>query len=71
MVFKIKSPHEKYKSEQSKDRPLQKEGRSGAMLCLPVTPAVCFVVMVEPENSVYNSMIKKGLTISMKFNKNI
>lgn len=40
MVFKIKSPHEKYKSEQSKDRPLQKEGRSGAMLCLPVTPAV-------------------------------
>lgn len=47
MVFKIKSPHEKYKSEQSKDRPLQKEGRSGAMLCLPVTPAVCFVAMVE------------------------
>lgn len=47
MVFKIKSPHEKYKSEQSKDRPLQKEGRSGAMPCLPVTPAVCFVVMVE------------------------
>lgn len=47
MVFKIKSPHEKYKSEQSKDRPLQKEGRSGAMLWLPVTPAVCFVVMVE------------------------
>lgn len=47
MLFKIKSPNERYKSEQSKDRPLQKEGRSGAMLCLPVTPAVCFVAMVE------------------------
>lgn len=69
MVFKIKSPHEKYKSEQSKDRPLQKEGRSGAMLCLPVTPAVCFVVMVE--NGKFHSMIKYGLTISMKFNTNI
>lgn len=47
MVFKIKSPHEKYKSEQSKDRPLQKEGRSGDMLCLPVTPAVCVDVIGE------------------------